>query len=660
MKLVALAAAWIGGLLIGLETNVYVPALVLLSVAALFLACILRNRSLSTWPSLLALVVLMGLVSVEVREGSDSLEPIYGRQSVTVRGLIISDPELSGPGVEFIMAVEAVDKGTGWEEARGKVLVVARPPSELIGEREEPFFRYGDALELAGRLEMPPALGDFDFGAYLANQGIHSTLAYPEILLTGDDGGNPAQGFIYSLRRRVSRGIDRALPEPQASLAQDLLLGLRGRLPQDITEDFRSTGTSHLLAISGLHVGVLLAMTLGAGVWLMGRRRQLYLLLPLASIWLYALLSGLSPSVERAAIMGSVYLLALALGRPRSILPALALAAAVMAGLDPPVLKQVSFQLSFTAVAGIAPLTTSRSLPWSLAWQFSLGSDGLWGVLARGLVLALAVSVAATLATLPLVAFNFQHIPTLGIPATALALPALPFLLLSSALAGVAGIAHPLAGEVLGWVAWVPLEYPIRLVHLFSQVPGSDLSVSAFSGHLVWAYYGIFALVLLLLGGRGSLRRLLVNLLPVRQEEAPGDRVVAPKIGFPAGLYLLLGVGLSVVAAILWFYVVTGPDGKLHVHFLDVGQGDSVLMVTPEGKQVLVDGGPGALSAARAVGRNIPFWDRDLDMVVLTHPDEDHFRGAGGCAGPIRCGGSAAGRRRFGQPPVPGVAEGLG
>ena len=128
-------------------------------------------------------------------------------------------------------------------------------------------------------------------------------------------------------------------PSPPASLAQALLLGERGRLPQDVTEEFRSSGTSHLLAISGLHIGVVLALVLGISSWLFGKRRQVYLLLPLGSIWLYAVLSGLSPSVERAAIMGSVYLLALAIGRPRRVLPGLALATGVMAGFDPKILK---------------------------------------------------------------------------------------------------------------------------------------------------------------------------------------------------------------------------------------------------------------------------------------------------------------------------------
>ena len=398
-------------------------------------------------------------------------------------------------------------------------------------------------------------------------------------------------------------------------------------MPDDVAEDFRSTGTSHLLAISGLHVGILLFLSVGIGVWLMGRRRQLYLLLPLGAIWLYALLSGLSPSAERAAIMGSVYFLAVALGRPRSALPLLALAAGVMAGVDPPVLKHVSFQLSFTAVAGIALLASYGAPLWSYVRGSSIGGDGWPGILVRYLVLAAAVSIAATLATLPLIAFNFQRIPTLGILATVLALPVLPLLLATSALAAVAGMDHPVAGQVVGWVAWVPLEYVIWIVQLFAKVPGSTVSVPAFNGLLVWAYYVPFAVLLLLPGGPGAVRRLLRRVIPSGEGGPVAERASTARPGSNIGVFPVAIVGLLILTGSLWYYVATKPDGRLHVHFLDVGQGDSVLIVTPGGGQVLVDGGPAATSAAQAVGAKIPFWDRDLDMVVLTHPDEDHFRG---------------------------------
>ena len=282
MKLVALAGAWIVGLFLGLETGVPVPAIALFSVAAAALALILLSRGLSPWPGILMVMLLMGVVRVEVSGESAGLPPLDGLHTIKVRGLVVSDPELAGPGVEFEVAVEAVDRGAGWEDMDGKVLVLARPTENLVQARGEPYFEYGDTLELVGRLQAPPALGNFDYGAYLAAQGIHSTMPFPDVRLVGEGGGNPALGVIYRLRGEISEGTDRALPEPQASLAQALLLGKRGGLPRDVTENFRSTGTSHLLAISGLHVGTLLALALMAGAWLVGRRRQLYLCYPWA------------------------------------------------------------------------------------------------------------------------------------------------------------------------------------------------------------------------------------------------------------------------------------------------------------------------------------------------------------------------------------------
>ena len=577
---------------------------------------------------IVALVMLIGIIRVEAAEDPPILQATDRLHPITIQGLVANDPELAASGVEFILEVETIDKGVELEDGEGRIIVFTRPPRELVQVRESPYFRYGDRLELTGNLEEPPILEEFDYRAYLANQGIHFTMAFPDDISLVDAGkGNPALGKIYDIRHRLAQGIDGALAEPEASLAQALLLGLRGRLPSDTNEQFRSTGTSHLLAISGMHVAVVLMISVVAGAWLVGRRRQIYLLLPLASIWLYALLAGYSPSVERAAIMGSAYLFALAIGRSRTILPILALTAGIMVGVEPHALKQISFQLSFTAVAGIALLAGPGSPVSNYVSSLSVGSGGWPSVLLRGLVLAIAVSLAATLATLPLIAFNFHRIPTLGIPATVLALPALPMLLVTSAGAAVGDLIHPQLGTVLGWIAWVPLQYVLKLVQLFAQVPGSTFSVPAFNALLVWVYYGVFALLLVVPGSRRVWSATIRRMLETLPKRLPIPTKTASRIQFPIGIYLITTIFLSVLAGFLWFYVVTGPDGRLHIHFLDVGQGDSTFIVTPNGTQVLVDGGPAPREAVRAVGNRTPFWDRDLDMVVLTHPDEDHFRG---------------------------------
>ena len=627
MKLAPVAAAWVLGLLLGLQLDVGVPALASFGLAALLLATLLKIRGFPVWPALLAMVLLIGTLRVEAPGEPAAFRFFESRDPVTVRGTVRNDPELARSTVEFTLSVESLDKGDGWELSEGKLLVFARPSEELVRVRKEPYFRYGDVLELTGTLNSPPELGDFDYGAYLAQQGIHAILNGLQVQLVAEGHGNFVFENIYAVRHRLADGIERALPEPQAALAQALLLGLRGGLPDDVTDDFRTTGTGHLLAISGIHVGIVLVTAMGAGVWLVGRRRQVYLMLPLATIWLYALVSGLSPSTERAAIMGSAYLLALGTGRPKVLVPALALAAAVMAGFDPRVLKDVSFQLSFTALAGIALLSPYMSPLWGY-WVGVSSHKRTWQRDALGLlVFAMLISLAATIGTLPLIAFNFHLIPTVGIPATILLLPAMPLLLISSAIAGVAGMLSPMTGQVLGWFAWVLLEYTIQMVHAFSLIPGSTISVPRFSGVLLWVYYGGIAYLLLAPRTFYLFPGVIRNLASAGKGWLNGASETTTQGQLPMAGLLVATITLAVLAGLLWHQVLVGSDGRLHVYFLDVGQGDSILIVTPGGKQVLVDGGPGVLDSAKAVGSKLKFWDRDLDLVVLTHPDEDHFRG---------------------------------
>ena len=627
MPLALLAAAWITGLLVGLGHSVDPLPLFLLALAPVPLAFLLRIYGRSPLVALALALFLLGFWRPQVFGGPESPLTLQEEQEVFLNGLIISDPEPTARRIKFELAVETIDRGTEPVPQQGTALVYADPPPDLVASRSYPYFRYGDRLELGGTLQQPQPIGDFDYPAYLASLDIQGILWARRSELIAEGGGLPGLPQVYAARRHLARSLESALPEPQSSLARALLLGQRGQIPGDLTDRFRSTGTSHLLAISGLHVGVLLLLSLGAAGALLGRQRQFYLLLPLAAVWFYVLVSGLPPSSVRAAIMGSVLLAAMALGRPRSILPALALAAALMAAWNPQVLTQVSFQLSFAAMVGIVvalPLQNRLREKITSARIFGSGSGRTILVkILGGTAAALLVSLAATLATLPLVALNFDRVPLFGIFVTLLALPSLPFLLMSSLASALAGLAHTLLGQVFGLVAWLPLSYLLALV---SNAPDTTISGSWMTKPLVWAWYLILAGLVFAPGLAGRWKRMRGHPIPLQS----WANVQGPAHWHPREKALGIAVVALILSSIGIVFLVRsldGADGLLHVHFFDVGQGDSVLIVTPSGRQVLVDGGPEAESATRALSSVLTPVDRSLDLVALTRLDADHSRG---------------------------------
>jgi competence protein ComEC len=236
----------------------------------------------------------------------------------------------------------------------------------------------------------------------------------------------------------------------------------------------------------------------------------------------------------------------------------------------------------------------------------------------RAPLMMLIISWSAMLATWPLLAFNFREVALPGIIVTVLALPAMPFIMAGTLAAAAVGLVSTTLGQFIGWMVWAPTSYLIELVKI---APKWTLQTDWAGNWLVAVWYlALGASLLLLKPGR-------LGWLWSRVKDQAGEltrRPMEPAKTLP----IITGAVFMTAAAIaLWWQVGTGGDGDLHVYFLDVGQGDSALIVTPEGRQVLVDGGPAPDSAIRALSEAMPEGDRSLDLVVVTHLDADHSRG---------------------------------
>ncbi len=633
MKLLAGAAAFVGGAVIAPVFGSVVPlsALCMFACAAMLGAVLLRLRSKSPWPALIALAGILGVARVVAI--ADAPPPMLASASPQqIEGVVLSDVEGLGSFTRFQMRLERVKAGgSAWAPTEATLLVTVRANSEITRLRDAPYFRYGDRLLVEGIISEPPELEGFDYAAYLARQGVAEVLEARSVELIDESEGSAFYGTLYGFRWRLASSIAAVVPEPQAALAQAALLGLRRNIPAELTDAFRRTGTAHLLAISGMHVGILLAVSLSASAAVLGRKHHLHLIAPLLVIWTYGLLSGLSPSATRACIMGSVYLASLAFGRQRGALAPIGLAAAMMVAVSPSVVYSISFQLSFAAIAGIAAFTDmfGNALTTAprrrAAWRSAFGNAL---VAVRGMI---GVSLAATIATLPLIAFHFERISTLGIPASVLTLPALPFLIVSSAGTALAGLASATMAAPFGWLAWGAGEYITGVVTLLAKLPGAAPAVGNIPATAIVAFYG--TLVLAYVGWvtfpgrvRDLLRKAAAMWNPAGSTSSSSTRQHTEGGRWSARIAIWLLVPAAFVASLAWSQALT-KEGQLHVVFFDVGQGDAVFIETPGGRQVVVDGGADPLLVTRLLGDRMAFYDRRLDIVVASHPNSDHIGG---------------------------------
>jgi competence protein ComEC len=472
----------------------------------------------------------------------------------------------------------------------------------------------GDIVRVRGRLREPDRTAQAGHA--------HATLRATDVVSTGRRrGGLP--GVVDGIRRRSEAVLDGALPPPEAALLRGMVLGDDSAFPDDLRDAFQTAGLTHLVAASGANIMLLAALALGLSM-LAGLGIRARWTLVLALIALYVPLAGGGPSIQRAGIMGVATIAAALAGRPASRWYALLLAAAVTLALDPRSEGDVGWQLSFAAVLGIALLTPAA--------RDRLLRHGLPAPVAE----TVAVTLAATLATAPLIAGRFDRASLVALPANILATPAVaPVMWLGMAAAAIGQVAPGLTSPLVT-LAGLPLGYLVEVGRQAASVPGAEVGLPLVSVVILSALAAVLITASQAEEGRSPWwRRQHRPAVPDAEDDlklpVPAERgrprprlrrlgvVVATVVAFAA----------AIVPALLAGRAVSAPPvaaSTMRVTALDIGQGDATL-VQAGGHAVLVDAGPtgaGVVAGLRAAGV------RKLDVLVVTHPQADHDGGAPG------------------------------
>ncbi|NLI12620.1 MAG: DNA internalization-related competence protein ComEC/Rec2 [Peptococcaceae bacterium] len=601
--LVILTICFIAGILAGEYTHL--NATIALALAAFsFLAAaaghVLGWRENRLLILLLFLSLGLGLSRLWVEESKPPLVD-YAGQRVVLVGWVSEEPDVRADKVYYLLQAQELVRGEERISISGTVRLSVKEASQV--------FAYGDLLKISGLLSRPDPAGNpgaFDYRTYLERQGI-----MVQLLARGDSavqkiglaGASPLHSIALKVKHKLADTATASLTTSQAAVLNGIIFGTQGMIDRETRRTFSETGVVHILSVSGLHVGLVLGGLLGL---LRLLRLPPGFIAPLATPLLafYVLMTGLNPAVLRSAIMALLLIWAHHLGRDRDWPTTLALAALLILLWNPLLIYHPGCQLSFAATWGIlylGPVLTSAC---------SALLKGLPDKMARAVSLALAVPLAAQLATIPLVAWYYNLLSPVSIPANLLAVPLVGLIMGLGLLATALGLIWLPLASLVNVATGLSLDLFLALVGAFQQLPGAVIYLATPPVILMAAWYaGLLAAVRARSAGRiAGLRQGIAGWLPA--------------------------VVLVVALVLIWWPWSGGRF--LTVHFIDVGQGDSVLVQTPGGHSILIDSGgmTGELTTGTGVGDQVvePYLRRlgvnRIDVLILTHPHEDNCGGA--------------------------------
>ncbi|MCH7761461.1 DNA internalization-related competence protein ComEC/Rec2 [candidate division TA06 bacterium] len=540
---------------------------------------------------ILAALILSGLLYHEFR--TESYPPhhlsrlSYSGMEVRFKGRILQDPLPKGENLLFICKGESLFTHEINFSITGKVQVTA------LGPHEE--FRYGDVILVRGRLIRPRGLrnpGGFDLRAHLAHQGVFGLMRVEgeSIRILQRNQGNPLiHSLILPVKHFMERTFQATLSGEPLGLLLGITLGEREALSYRVKRAFADTGTIHLLAISGLHVGIIGIIIFGL---LRALRIPFHFSLIATNLFLlgYAFLTGLHPPVIRATVMSFSITAGLLLEREIDLINSLAIAGLLLLLITPSSLFSVGTQLSFAATYSILYLVNRfQKLVPAMRKRTFLG---------RWVLLPLGVSIAAQLGVAPLLVYHFHLLPLASILANLVLIPlvgsaiALGFTTVLASL-----ISLPLA-QLFSAANWFVLTGILRSVEILKGIPFSSFHLPTPPIFLILFYYLFLILIVQVKGSHRARKRLLF-------------------------------LTLIVLNLFLWHQVF--QKDRMEVTFLDVGQGDATYLKFPNGRTMLIDGGD-RYEDYDAGERVISpfFWHkgvRRIDLLLLTHPHKDHLGG---------------------------------
>jgi len=517
---------------------------------------------------------------------------------VDVRGEIAAPPAVMGSTVRCLLRSVTIARAGIAERLDGMLLTTIRRRS---GEARK--LCYGDLIDARGNLARPPVRrnpGEFNLRRFYEGQGVTGLLLVRDgrtLKVVDSTGGSfLMKGVVFPLRSTILSSIDSTVGGQEGEFLKGLLLGERSGLPVTLKEAFVISGVAHILAVSGSNVAVVAGAAILALMVLRCPRRIRPWVIS-AVLVAYMLLTGNQPPVVRATIMALIFLWSATRQERSDPYNVIGLAALVILAIDPRQLFDVGFQLSFVAV-----LSLIHIFPRLRSIYAAVGGAAWYRRLALAGLDLVALTLAATLGTLPITAAVFGRVSVIGLLANVVVVPASGLGVLLGMVTVATSIASPWLGGVYGETLRLVLSLTLRVVEVAGNIPYAAIESYGFAAADAIPFYAALALA-------------------VHFRSAPVAR----------RLVLVLAAAMVLWTALPRAAVPAHTRSSVRLTVLDVGQGDALLLQFPDGATMLVDAGPAGVGGDAGSKVIVPYLGRlgigRIDLLVVSHAHDDHTGG---------------------------------
>jgi competence protein ComEC len=527
-------------------------------------------------------------------------------KNTLIEGVVAEEPDVRLNSSNYVIEVINIRQVQGDELTNN---LPDRPEGKIMLSitRPEMKYCYGDILLISGIPQLPDIPGnpgEFNYREYLRNKGIQLLVRSWQgtgVEKTGEGNHNPIIDLCLKIKVRLFSVIEASSTKEDAALIKGILFGSIGIIDPNIMRDFALAGIIHILSVSGCHISILAVFIMFAGEKLNLSIRKRSILTAIITLF-YAVMTGAGPPVLRALVMVWVFLLAQGLKRNYDWGSSLSLAALIILLYNPYDLFNAGFQLSFAATWGLFYLTPVLRL--MLDKLPYIGS-------------AIAITMAAQIAVLPITSYYFSYFSLVSVPANMIVVPLVSVVMFLGALSVMLGL------------LWLPLAEAVNLGTGF--VLRIIKETAGFLGNLPYAVINIRPPGLIETVVFYGTLILLVEIVINPEVKLRAKRLwILYRVKFVTVLLLISAV-------LMWAFILVNDKQYMEVTFLDIGQGDCVLIQTPLGKNVVIDTG-----GVQITGRSgydpgervlVPFLRKkgisQIDLLLLSHIHNDHVGGAG-------------------------------